>query len=83
MKHAGREALDGLAGVLDALRRRVELREKSRGVFHRRGRAFLHFHEDPAGVFADLRLAAGWKRMRVVTKAERAALLRETDRALA
>ena len=35
------------------------LKEKSRGVFYRKGRAFLHFHEDPKGLFADVRDAAG------------------------
>ena len=28
--------------------------EKKRGVFYRKSRAFLHFHEDPKGMFADL-----------------------------
>jgi len=32
------------------------LAEKRQGVFYYRGRAFLHFHEDPTGLFADLRL---------------------------
>jgi hypothetical protein len=35
------------------------LREKSRGIFYRGSRAFLHFHEDPAGLFADIRCADG------------------------
>jgi len=52
-----------------------DLRERSRGVFYLRSRAFLHFHEDPKGLFADLRTGA-WRRMRVSTKAEQARLLR-------
>ena len=52
------------------------LREKSRGVFYRGGRAALHFHEDPAGMFADLRLGNEWERFAANTTAERAALLR-------
>ena len=56
------------------------LKEKSRGVFYRGGRATLHFHEDPLGLFADLRLGAEWRRLPVNSKAERAALVRELGR---
>ena len=30
--------------------------EKQRGTFYRKSRAFLHFHEDPKGLFADIRI---------------------------
>jgi hypothetical protein len=33
--------------------------EKKRGVFYFKSRSFLHFHEDPKGLFADLREAGG------------------------
>ncbi|MDO8802219.1 hypothetical protein [Phenylobacterium sp.] len=33
------------------------LTEKKRGVFYRKSRAFLHFHEDPEGLFGDVRAA--------------------------
>lgn len=56
MKHAGDKALDQLDGLLTALRELDAISEKKRGVFYRKSRAFLHFHEDPAGLFADLRL---------------------------
>ena len=49
--------------------------EKKRGVFYRRSRAFLHFHEDPAGLFADVRLVDDFERHRVSTAAEQAELL--------
>lgn len=55
MKHAGAAALDALEPLLTDVRTIGGLVEKSRGVFYRKGRAFLHFHEDPAGLFADLR----------------------------
>ena len=51
------------------------LKEKSRGVFYRSSRAFLYFHEDPSGLYADVRLDADFERMRVTTKAERKRLL--------
>jgi hypothetical protein len=78
MKHATASALDALEPLLSEIRALGTLKEKSRGVFYRGSRAALHFHEDPAGLFADLRLgAADWQRLPVNTKAERVALLRE------
>jgi hypothetical protein len=59
MKHAGAAALDRLEGLLEAVRALGLLSEKSRGVFYRRSRAALHFHEDPAGLFADVRAGDG------------------------
>lgn len=59
MKHAGPTALDDLAPLLAELRALPGLVEKGRGVFYRKSRALLHFHEDPAGLFADLRDPAG------------------------
>lgn len=55
MKHASAAALDALEPLLGELRGLASLTEKSRGVFYRKGRAFLHFHEDPKGLFADIR----------------------------
>ncbi len=59
MRHAGAAALDRLEPLLAELRRMPDLTERSRGVFYRRSRAWLHFHEDPAGLFADVRRADG------------------------
>jgi hypothetical protein len=59
MRHARPAALDQLEPLLAALRDIPGLGEKARGVFYRKGRAFLHFHEDPAGLFADVRDEAG------------------------
>jgi hypothetical protein len=56
MKHAGKETLATLAPLLERLRGMPGLVEKSTGVFYLRSKAFLHFHEDPAGIFADVRL---------------------------
>jgi hypothetical protein len=76
MKHATAPALDRLEPLLADLRRHEPLKEKSRGVFYLKSRAVLHFHEDPAGLFADLRCAADWERFPVNTAAERKALLK-------
>lgn len=55
MKHAGEHALDQLEQLLSELRPLPGIVEKKRGVFYRKAKAFLHFHEDPRGLFADLR----------------------------
>lgn len=76
MKHAGPAALDQLEPLLLRLRALPGLKEKARGVFYRRGRAFLHFHEDRSGLHADLRLAGDdFSRFRVQDETERDALL--------
>ena len=77
MKHARKEALDTLEPLLDAIRRRPALREKVRGVFYRGATSLLHFHEDPAGLFGDVKVGSGWRRFPVNTRAERSALLAE------
>lgn len=59
MKHASPSALDRLESLLAELRALPGLTERSRGVFYRKGRAFLHFHEDPTGLFADIRDSSG------------------------
>ena len=59
MKHAGAAVLDQLEGLLAQIRALPGLKEKTRGVFYLKSRAFLHFHEDPKGVFADLRDGGG------------------------
>ena len=72
MKHAGAAALDQLESLLAAIRALPGLKEKGRGAFYRGGKAFLHFHEDPAGLFADVRLAGpDFDRFRVETEDER------------
>ena len=77
MKHAGQAALDLLEPLLAQIRAAGRLRERSRGVFYRGSKAFLHFHEDPAGLFADIRAADGedFDRLRVDEPAGAAALL--------
>jgi hypothetical protein len=76
MRHAGAAALDRLDGLLQQVRRRhPQLRERKRGAFYRGGQGWLHFHEDPARLFADLKVAGEWMRFAVDTAAERKALL--------
>ena len=77
MRHPTPAALDELEPFLASIRALDGLVEKKRGVFYRRSKAFLHFHEDPTGMHADVRLAADapFDRFRVQTPEEQAALL--------
>jgi hypothetical protein len=59
MRHARPPALDQLEPLLERLRQIASLKERARGVFYLKSKAFLHFHEDPAGLFADIRSADG------------------------
>jgi hypothetical protein len=83
LRHATPAALDRLEPLLGEIRSFEALTERKRGVFWLRSRAFLHFHEDPAGLFADLRAGDEFERLRVSTGAERRALLRRLRGALA
>jgi hypothetical protein len=75
MKHAGQGALDQLEPLLQELRATAGVVEKKPGVFYRKSKALLHFHEDPSGLYADVRVGAAFERRRVETPEERAALL--------
>jgi len=76
MKHASRTTLAALAAPLHEIRALAELVEKSPGCFYRKGRAYLHFHEDASGLFADVKLdGVAFTRMRVSTAQEQAELV--------
>ncbi len=75
MRHATPAVLDELEPFLATLRTLPALQEKKRGTFYRGSKAFLHFHEDAAGLFADVRLDVEFERFRVSTARERSTLL--------
>lgn len=77
MKHAGAASLDQLEDLLSAIRTLPGPKEKTRGVFYLRAKAFLHFHEDPAGLFADLRRDGDFERFPVNTDGDKAVFLSE------
>jgi hypothetical protein len=68
--------------MLTELRAVPELREKKRGTFYRGSRAFIHFHEDPTGLFADVRFREDFERFDVTTVAEQKKLVRDVHSAL-
>ena len=87
MKHVSLDGLDRLEPFLDDLRslarqKDVGLKEKKRGVFYRKSRAFLHFHEHPGDdgqstlLFADVRLGEiDFDRHPATTRGEQRTLL--------
>ena len=83
MKHAGPVTLQALAPLIERLRALPGLVERTPGCFYKRARAFLHFHEDPSGVHADVRLeASAFTRMRAETAQEQDALVAAARRVL-
>ncbi len=82
MRRARANALDELEPLLKEVRKVLELTERSRGIFYRGSKAFLHFHEDDAGLFADLKVNDKFERFRVSTARERATFLKRTRAAL-
>ena len=84
MKHAGAATLELLGALLAEVRKRPLLREKSPGSFYVKSKGYLHFHEDPAGTFADVKLDfVEFTRMRVTTAKEQVTLLAKIDKSLA
>jgi len=84
MKHASAATLQQLASLIEQLRSLPGLVERKPGTFYHRSSAFLHFHEDPAGLFADAKLdLKAFERHCVSTPAEQKALLKAVVSALA
>ena len=76
MKHVGAVTLAQLAPLLERVRGLGRLTERKPGTFYLRSSAFLHFHEDPRGLFADVKLdGTSFTRLPVSSPAEQDALL--------
>jgi hypothetical protein len=84
MRHASESTLQELTSLLERLRSFEGLVEKRPGVFYRKTKAFLHFHEDPEGLFVDVRLKADepFARLAVTTSIQRSTLIAKVERAL-
>lgn len=76
MKHASPETLRLLQPLLDELRKLDRLAERTPGAFYLKSKAFLHFHEDPSGLYADVKLdLSSFTRVCVNSEEERSSLL--------
>ena len=75
VRHATAAALDRLDPLLDELREVLALRERSRGVFYKGSKAYLHFHEEGDELFADVRVGSDFERVNVTTAKGRDELL--------
>ncbi len=82
MKHASAVALHRLSDLLDQIRLKGGIQERKLGIFYRKSKSFLHFHEDPAGLFADLRVGADFERYPVNGREQWKVLLTAIDRTL-
>ena len=81
MKHAGSEVLK-LLGDLLAQIRTCELTEPKPGIFYLGRTAFLHFHEDAAGIFADIKIGSKFERYPVSNRTQQQKLLKLIRRQL-
>ena len=60
-------SLEQIAPLLAVLRGHDAVEEIRPLTFHLNGREFVHFHDDPGGVEADVRIPKGVLRMRVAS----------------
>lgn len=83
MKHATPKTIERLSGLCEQIRSHPELRERKPGVFYRRSKAFLHFHEDGDKVYADVRLSGpDFERFPCTTAREQAKVVKAIKTAL-
>jgi hypothetical protein len=85
VKHAGSTSIRALTPLLAEIRgMEIEgVTERKPGTFYRKGAGLLHFHEDPAGFFADLKIDGAWRRFPVNHPRETATFLSAWRRTLA
>jgi hypothetical protein len=82
MRHAREAALDTIEDLLVKIRKHQSLTERKRGAFYKKSAGFVHFHEDPAGMFGDLKVGGEWQRFRVTTRVEQKRFLAMLSSAL-
>lgn len=80
MKHVSKETIASLAPLLEEIRALPGLKEKKTGIFYRKSRAFLHFHEDGDQIYADVRLQEPDFQRFLVTSEEAQAVFLKTVR---
>jgi hypothetical protein len=83
VRHATEDDLDRLESLLAELRKLPQLRERKRGNFSRRSKAFLHFHEDVGDLYVDAKVETTFERIRVTSPKEQTDFLTRVREALA
>jgi hypothetical protein len=83
MKHAGKDSLNKIETLLGELRELFKKHEgvveKKTGTFYKKSSAFLHFHEDPAGMFADLKIDGQFERFEITTRKQQIEFLQNLE----
>lgn len=83
MKHASAQTLATIAPLLAKIRVLPGMQERKPGVFYRKSRAFLHFHEEGARIYADVRLEEpDFERMPATSANEQRALFKTIKEAV-
>ncbi len=83
MKHATADTLRQIEPLLQRLRALPALTERKPGIFYRGASAFLHFHEDRAGLFVDVKLdGKAFSRLQLDAAADHEALLAKVSAVL-
>lgn len=77
MKHASSSTLQTITSLLEKIRELPTLKEKKMGTFYLKSSAFLHFHEDPSGLYADYKVNKEWRRLKINTPEEQALLIQK------
>ena len=78
----GTRSLKQIDALIVRIRLLGALRERTPGSFYVKSSGILHFHEDPKGMFADLKRDGEWYRVPVNTRAEQNKLIRLLTEAL-
>ena len=76
MRHVNDADLDRLEPFLRELRGMPQLRERKRGTFSYKSRAFLHFHAEGDDLLADVRLHDDFERRPATTATQQRALVK-------
>jgi N-acetylglutamate synthase-like GNAT family acetyltransferase len=82
VRHATDDDLDRIEALLDELRKLGYLRERKRGYFSWRSRAFMHFHEDSGDIYVDVKLDDKFERMKISSRGEQAVFLAQVRETL-
>ena len=84
VKHASKTTLSAVETFLNELRAVPGLVERTPGSFYLKSRAYLHFHDDPEGIFADVKLDhVSFERFPVTTRTAQRHLLQRIVASLA